>query len=513
MLQAEQTQTSRSNDPGEEESSRTTRRDWLTAGLLVGSVLSASGCPTDLGDDDDDNEPPPSDPNPSKVERMLVDRATYGRNLEELARVEQMGYEGYLEYQLDHTNIPDNSVNAKLGQFPTLNMTPKQILDRFTSGKNDAIDDLVAATILRSAYSKRQLFEKMVEFWTNHFNIHIQKEGQNFVKPVDDREVIRKHALGNFRDLLSASAHSPAMLAYLDNAASVKDAPNENYARELQELHTIGVDNFTQQDVQEVARCFTGWSINLNIFSQNLGTFQYYGLLHDNGPKTVLGNAIPAGGGKLDGEIVLDILTSDPNIAPLTARFLGQKLAKYFWGENPPEGMITDIANAYLATNGDIKAMVRAALNRNWMQDAPPKLKRPYDLVMSSLRGIDTEINNYLGVRIALYLMGHHPFDWPAPNGYPDSDNYWSGLLLPRWRYGALLFLQTGQVTMDLDSFMAAQTVDDFLDEVLRVIYGNKMSKKDRKFLGQYLEAFPNSEFRRMETLGLSMSVSGFQWH
>src|SRR5690606_6423122 len=132
------------NDPGEEESWRTTRRDWLTAGLLVGSVLSASGCPTDPGDDDDDNEPPPSDPNPSKVERMLVDRATYGRNLEELARVEQMGYEGYLEYQLDYTNIPDNAVNAKLGQFPTLNMTPKQILDRFTSGKNDAIDDLVA---------------------------------------------------------------------------------------------------------------------------------------------------------------------------------------------------------------------------------------------------------------------------------------------------------------------------------------------------------------------------------
>ena len=488
-----------------------TRRDWLMGGLLVGSVLGASGCPTDPGDDDD-TEPPPGDPVVSKAERMLVDRATFGRNLEELALVAQLGYEGYLEYQLDYETIDDSAVEAKLGRFPTLNMTTKQIFDRVARGQNDAVEHLVSATILRSAYSKRQLYQKMVEFWTDHFNIYVEKEGQNFVKPVDDREVIRKHALGNFRDLLSASAHSPAMLAYLDNATSAKEAPNENYARELEELHTIGVDNFTQQDVKEVARCFTGWSINLNIFSQNLGTFQYRGILHDNGPKTVLGNEIPAGGGMQDGEIVLDILTSDPNIAPLTARFLAGKMAKYFWGEHPPEGMIADIANAYLSTNGDIRAMVRAALNRDWITDAPPKLKRPYHLVMSSLRGIDTEIKNFLGVRIALYIMGHHPFEWPAPNGYPDSDIYWSGLLLPRWRYGALLFLQENQVVMDLDSFMAAGTVDEFMTEVERIIYGNKMSKKDKTFLGQYLESFPNSEFRRLETLGLSMSASGFQW-
>jgi len=414
------------------------RRAALAAAGLAG-VAVLEGC-----------SPPgpftPGDPYPDVVPpalpdalRKLVNRATFGMNAREAELAQDLGYAGYVDYHLAYDAIDDTALDNRLGTLHTLNWTPVQ---RIRSSQRDnavSVDQFALATLLRSAYSTRQLYERMVEVWTNHFNIFIQDDHQRALKPVDDAEVIRPHALGNFYDLLWASAHSPAMLVYLDNDTSVAGAPNENYARELLELHTLGAGNFTQQDVEEVARCFTGWTVVKDTNAREAGRFYFDPEAHDMGSKVVLGQEIPAGGGESDGEAVLSILTSDPAVAPTTARFLAGKLAVLFYGYEPPAPYVQEIADAYSATGGDLRAMVRAALAESWIAQAPPKLKRPYHFIMSSLRARPSNINN--GQRLASFLLnaGHFPYFWPAPDGYPDDLDHWGSRALERWNFGARL--------------------------------------------------------------------------
>ena len=230
--------------------------------------------------------------------------------------------------------------------------------------------DLLDSKMLRAIESNRQLAEELDDFWFNHFNVFYEKGADRFLIPEYEREAIRPHVLGKFRDLLEATAKSPAMLFYLDNFESVrpdldandkkrkvKRGLNENYGRELMELHTLGVNGgYTQKDVTEVARCFTGWTIHE---PRKGGGFFYNDKLHDKGEKIVLGHVIPAGGGMEDGEKVLDILARHPS----TAHFISKELAQRFVADNPPEALVDRMAQTFLATNGDIREVMKTMLD------------------------------------------------------------------------------------------------------------------------------------------------------
>jgi uncharacterized protein (DUF1800 family) len=274
----------------------------------------------------------------------------------------------------------------------------------------------------------------MVDFWNNHFNIYARKGLASFRKARDDREVIRKHALGSFPEMLRASAHSPAMLAYLDNQFSTKRAPNENYARELMELHTLGVHSgYTQQDVRDVARCFTGWSIERR-FLRPKGSFVFNDEDHDKGEKRVLGHRIPAGGGIEDGEMVLDILARDPR----TADFVASKLCRSFLGDRESQ-LKPSLAKTYAQTQGDIGSMLKQLLLSKELLEGPPIAKRPLDFLVSALRAVDAESDCGPDLQRYLSTMGQSLYEWPMPDGYPDGAQPWTGSLLARWNFAFAL--------------------------------------------------------------------------
>ncbi len=203
----------------------------------------------------------PGPPRGVSPEQRLIQRLSLGWNLAERQLIGQLGYEAYLERQLDYEAIDDSFLEQPLVEaLPTLSMSPAQLLQSYIGEPSVPVVELLLATLYRSLYSPRLLFDRMVIFWSDHFNIDLFGEAGFLLKPTDDREVVRRYALSSFPELLWASAHSPAMLSYLTNDTNDQDHPNENYARELMELHTMGADRgYTEQDVKEVARCFTGW--------------------------------------------------------------------------------------------------------------------------------------------------------------------------------------------------------------------------------------------------------------
>src|SRR2546422_5567793 len=222
----------------------------------------------------------------------------------------------------------------------------------------------------------------MTGFWTDHLNINLEKGDCIYLKPSDDRLVIRAHALGNFKELIRASATSPAMLVYLDGKENRKagpnDVPNENYARELLELHTLGVEGgYTQSDVYEVARCLTGWRLRTG---WRKGTVYFDPSLHDDGEKHVLGQLIPAGGGAADLDRVVEIVCKHPS----TARHIATKLVRRFVSEAVPAPLVTRGAAVFTATNGDIKSLLRTILNSDEFKAAQGvKFKRPFQFIVS----------------------------------------------------------------------------------------------------------------------------------
>ena len=379
----------------------------------------------------------------------LLHRTGYGVRRGELEAARALGVEGWLDQQLDPEGIDDRAVESAVEDlFPSLRLSAPELLalsdEREDGGWENAME-LKRATLYRALFSKRQLYEVMVEFWTNHFSIYHFKDVCSDLKTVDDRDVIRPHALGRFRDLLHASAKSPAMLYYLDNYANVADGPNENYARELMELHTIGVDaGYTQQDVEEVARCFTGWTITIWQYNGQDGLYRYDRRLHDEGPKTVLGQAIRGGRpGALDARKVLDILASHP----ACARFISFKLCRRFVSDNPPASIVDAAAATFRATDGDIKAVLRTILTSDeFFAAAEQKLKRPFEFLISALRSMDARVKAPEGLDSLvwmLYPLGQVPFEWEPPNGYPDAGGAWANTngLLNRWNVGSILTL------------------------------------------------------------------------
>ncbi len=443
-------------------------------------------------------------------EQRLLQRIGFGWHEAELARLGAIGYDAYLEEQLGYEALDDGPLESVLATaFPTLEMSAAEIYDGYGQQPVVPIVHLILAAVYRALYSPRRLFERMVVFWTDHFNIDLLSEVQFLLKPVDDREVVRAHALGTFPDLLSASAHSPAMLVYLTNDSNDKDHPNENYARELMELHTMGADRgYTQRDVREVARCFTGWTIQGRLGGNGLGTFFFDAARHDDGEKTVLGQTIPAGGGIEDGERVLEILAGHPR----TARFISRKLLRWFWGYEPRRAAVDQVANAYQNSGGDLRAMLRVVLRRSRMATARPKLKRPFHLMVSALRGLGAELQDPRFVVRQLEAAGHLPFAWPPPNGYPDSEGYWSGLILPRWNFaGGLPARRASGIRFPLGNLEPSATPAQLARRIDNRLFNGTLSESTRTSIEQFLAARQVNPRRIREAVGLAVASPEFQ--
>ena len=411
---------------------------------------------------------------------LLMNRTSFGIRQEEYDVARQLGYDTWLEYQLAHEQIDVSQLETALaGALVTLAMTNKQIIDlaESTGRQFQAVDELRAATFLRQIYSGRQLYEVMVEFWTNHFNVqHVDGPVQYF-KTVEDRELIRRHALGRFGDLLRGDARSPAMLYYLDNYTNVASGPNENYARELLELHTMGADGgYNETDVAEVARAFTGWTISPPRGIYNDVQFIFNAPQHDNGSKRVLGTTLPAGGGIADGDQVIEMLLAHQS----TARYLATKLVRRFVSDAPPASLVTSVAATYTSSGGDIKAMLRTLLTSpEFKASADSKFKRPVEYVMSALRTTAPTLQGNVYLRVIgeqLNTLGQLHYLWPTPDGYPDTREYWThtSALLTRWNFSFGLVEGTlgGGIAVNVagmlgDAATPAQIVDRMSDRLL----------------------------------------------
>jgi uncharacterized protein (DUF1800 family) len=422
---------------------------------------------------------------PVSPELHLVNRLTWGARPADLARLRDLGPAGYVDWHLDHAAIADPRIDAFLAEHPILLDDVSGIRRALDADYDSVYRQVIWGRIYRAVASERQLFEKMVEFWTDHFNVPLPDLIPE--KVVEDREVIRRHALGSFRDLLLASARSPAMLVYLDNASSHKDQPNQNYAREVMELHTLGVDGgYTEQDVDEVARCFTGWTLQQGW----RGEMVFDREIHDDGEKVVLGHRIAAGRGIEDGLQVLDILATHPS----TARFISRKLCRRFVADSPPTELVDEVAATFTATSGDIRAVLRTLFtSEQFLAARGAKFRRPFESLVAMLRALDpaVHVNDQWLVTYTLERMGHLPFHWFPPNGYPDASAAWLNVngLLHRWNTAMVLAYASqgwtdGAVTFDIAAVVpAAATVGALVDGTWLRLVGDPIDATTRRTL------------------------------
>ncbi len=342
--------------------------------------------------------------------------------------------------------------------------------------QNVVATDLAEGKLLRAVYSQHQLQELLADFWFNHFNVFLGKGGDRYFLPSYERDAIRPYVLGKFYDLLLHTAQSPAMLFYLDNWQSVapqaadrrrlganqkaKRGLNENYGRELLELHTLGVDGgYTQKDVIEVARCFTGWTIAK---PRQSGEFEYNDKVHDKGQKVVLGHVIPAGGGMDDGLKVLDILVHHPS----TAHFISLKLAERFVADNPPPSLVNRMAQTFRKTNGDLREVTRTMLlaPEFWSEGAyRAKVKTPFEMIVSALRATRADVESAFPLVAELQRLGEPLYAKVEPTGYSSSNAEWvsSAGLLERMNFAlALAHNRVAGVTVDTGEWQAETQKD-----------------------------------------------------
>jgi hypothetical protein len=423
-------------------------------------------------------------------EALLLGRISFGSPVSERRRVAAIGLQAWIEEQLAPDSIDDLACALRLRAFLTLRLSAQDLFDlsdRLFDNQDRARvpDELRQATLVRQVYSRRQLYERMVEFWSDHFNISVEKGDCFYLKTVDDREVVRAHALGRFRDLVQASAHSPAMLVYLDNQSNHREAPNENYARELMELHTLGVDGgYTQQDVMELARCLTGWTVKEHFWR---GDFTFKHELHDEGVKVVLGATVrPAG--QAEAESVLERLAAHP----ATALFVCRKLAHRFISDSPPEPLVRRAAATFTGSGGDLRAVLRTLL-LDGVTFVEPKFKRPVDFVASALRLLGAQTDGGSALQGYLARMGQRYFAWPTPDGPPDRSESWQGNLMPRWQFALALARDEIEGTaVDIPAMLAASGaagIEAFLDWLGGLLLGGPLPSGARDELVASLRA------------------------
>jgi uncharacterized protein (DUF1800 family) len=533
----------------------------------------------------------------------LLNRIGFGPRPGDVERVKKLGIDRYIDLQLNPERIDDHTVEARVADYPSLKMTlaeiqakypPPQLLARqlgLRQGKNAPVlppgegadestrreyrrqvtayyqennlrppqfllQELQAQKILRGAYSERQLQEVMTDFWFNHFNIFWAKNADRNLTTDYEMSVIRPRTMGKFKDLLMATAKSPAMLVYLDNFQSMSpDARlpnprqirrqggqlkrgaqgrgfgnprlnrdpkndsemqrdqmspeqqrqvqpagglrnrqrgiNENYARELMELHTLGVEGgYTQKDVQEVARCLTGWTLD----RPRQGTeFVFRPFMHDNGEKTVLGQKIPAGGGIKDGEMVIEILAHHPS----TAKFISTKLVRRFVSDTPPQALVDRVASVFTKTDGDVREMLRTIITSPefYSKEAyRAKIKSPFELAVSAVRALGVDVIGPQQTAQFIAKMGQPLYLYQAPTGYPDRADQWvnTGALLERLNFG--LALTTNKVRgASFDVKRAAPGVDmsdrqRVMGKAIVALLNGDISRQTREVLDKQLK-------------------------
>ena len=468
----------------------------------------------------------PSKPDDKTILHVL-NRIGFGARPGDVDRVRQIGLAKYIDDQLHPERVPNDAMAARLAGFQTLTLSNREIAgdyympaqkakrqaqlankdgDKNVANKEPGTDpevsgkartpeqmelarkertvmlELSQQKILRAAYSDRQLEEVMTDFWFNHFNVFAGKGATREYLTAYERDVIRPHVLGRFRDLLGATAKSPAMLFFLDNwesvdphaaerldaqrmqarqrfgsrmpmmprpnapnaanAANGKQAPkrglNENYGRELMELHTLGVDGgYTQDDVINVARAFTGWTIEQ---PRQGGGFRFEPRFHDEGDKVVLGHHIKSGGGESDGEQVLDILAKQP----ATARFIATKLARRFVADTPPPALVDRAAATFRETDGNIREVVRTIITSPEFFAAEAyraKVKSPFEFVVSAVRATGSDVTDAQPLVQAVRQLGMPLYMCQPPTGYADRADAWvnTGALLNRMNFALQL--------------------------------------------------------------------------
>jgi uncharacterized protein (DUF1800 family) len=399
----------------------------------------------------------------------LLNRIAFGPRPGEIDRVQQVGADKYLEEQLHPDHIEDHVTEERLAEIASIRMNPPELMRKYPQpqqlakklGVNAAdpngrqriqemqqekgmkppqqlLQELQAQKIVRGVDSQRQLQEVMTDFWFNHFNIYWNKNADRWLTTPYEMHTIRPHVLGKFKDLLMATAKSPAMLFYLDNhLSSAVKGINENYGRELMELHTLGVDGgYTQRDVQEVALAFTGWSINRPQLS---GEFMFRPRIHDPRPKVVLGHRITAGGER-DGEEVIDILAKHPS----TARFISTKLVRRFVADDPPPNLVRHVSDVFQKTDGDIREMMLAIVTSNEFnstENVGAKTKTPFEYVTSAIRSLNGQTDGSRQIAQAIARTGQPLYQCQPPAGYPDRGDQWmsSGAVLERLNFAVAL--------------------------------------------------------------------------
>jgi len=475
----------------------------------------------------------PVTPAPSvSGERQIIhalSRLTYGARPGDVERVRAIGVSAWIDRQLRPRTIDDSATERALAELTTLRMpisetlrefprpdprlrakiangemSRQEMLERYPMEKRPAriAIELQAAKVVRAVTSERQLEEVMVDFWFNHFNVFAGKGDVRWYVSAYEREAIRPYAMGKFPDLVRATAYHPAMLFYLDNWLSArpdfivpvgpnrgrKAGLNENYARELMELHTLGVDGgYTQKDVTEVARAFTGWTIDR---PQTDGHFIFRPGMHDGGEKIVLGQRIPAGGGRDDGERVIAILTSHP----ATARFVATKLVRRFVSDTPPPALVARVAATYTSTGGDIPAMLRTIFGSPefFSEDAyRAKIKKPFEFVASAVRALggSTDATGGLALARASAEIGEPLYQAQPPTGYADRGAVWvnAGALLARMNFA--LGLASGRyphVSVALPALIAGadpSSPSAVLDRLLASIVADQPGPETRAVL------------------------------
>jgi uncharacterized protein (DUF1800 family) len=503
----------------------------------------------------------------------VLNRLAFGARPGDVERVRSIGVDAWIESQLHPERIDDRTLDTWLTRFPTISMSGEALIAKYpppgqtlvriaarqqmaagganaprgtpgaapTLSREDSLAlaqstreaarvtaEISAARVARAVASERQLQEVMTEFWANHFSVFTGKQQTRYYIPEYDA-LLRTHALGSFRELLGAVAHSGAMLYYLDQWQSVADSGrrtlaqpriaqvrpaqraavrrrltpeqqqrldnaaarrprgiNENYARELMELHTLGVDGgYTQQDVMEVARALTGWTLTRG---PQGGGFQFRPEVHDAEAKTILGQSFPAGRGEDEGERVLDLLASHPS----TARFIATKLARRFVSDEPPAALVDRAAATFTRTKGDLREVLRTIITSDeFFADAAfrAKVKTPFELVVSASRALGgqpdaTPMSAQLVARLGQPIYGRQ-----TPDGYPDVADEWinTGAILNRMNFG--LAVGANRIPgARVQSWSVAKTLSDAtdaeqVDGLVRALFGGIVSPDTRDVL------------------------------
>ncbi|MFN8527869.1 MAG: DUF1800 domain-containing protein [Anaerolineae bacterium] len=453
----------------------------------------------------------------------LVNRITWGVRSEMLAHAREIGYEAFLDEQLAPETIDDSAMDAILATMPVQSMN-RHDLHALIGGNGRAWQALIVGMVQRAVHSERQLYERVVEFWLDHFNISSEELAPDIL--LYNREVVRRYALGNFRDLMMRTTSSPAMLVYLDNYINVAEHPNENYARELLELHTLGVDGgYTEKDVREIARAFTGWTTSDAIPDG----FIFDSSQHDTAEKYVLGHTLPEGRGIEDGLHVLSILNEHPS----TARFLCTKLIRRFVSDVPPESLIDSAAQVWIDNAGEIRPVLRHIFTSSeFRASANQKLRRPLEYFIAAMRATGTEFTEFWGMAALLEDLAQVPYGWVPPDGYPDVAGAWmnTGGLLARWNTAVML---THEATSDInyntlrshlyDQIVWPKTVGEMVDAVADAVFGdhNILSAEVRSVYiafasddqGEETAVTNHMMATKYATLfGLMLSSPQFQW-